>query len=177
MSVQVSEIKRQCYACGSETTYCNASGSPIWYLNHGTPFVLCGSCYSSLKIAPLHPKRTMIERLWSKVKTPVGIGECWEWLAAKDRHGYGKFWNGEMSVFVHRFIYEQIIGSVHEESDLDHLCRNPGCVNPYHLEPVTHKENVMRGIGIATRNAKKTHCPKGHLLEGDNLVPNRLKRG
>jgi hypothetical protein len=46
--------------------------------------------------------------------------------------------------------------------ELDHLCRNRACVNPSHCEPVPQYTNLIRSDGLGARNAKKTHCPKGH---------------
>jgi hypothetical protein len=62
------------------------------------------------------------------------------------------------------------IGEIPKGLQLDHLCRTPLCFNPQHLEPVTSKENTMRGLGVSSLNAKKTHCKHGHLLSGNNLV-------
>lgn len=70
----------------------------------------------------------------------------------------------------HRFAYERLVGLIPEGLQLDHLCRVPYCVNPAHLEPVTSRENTMRGLNFAAVNAKKTHCLRGHLLSGDNLM-------
>lgn len=61
------------------------------------------------------------------------------------------------------------VGPIPEGMDLDHTCRNRGCVNPEHLEPVTTQVNTLRGIGPTAENARKTHCKHGHPLEGDNL--------
>ena len=52
---------------------------------------------------------------------------------------------------------------------LDHTCRVRNCVNPDHLEAVTNRENILRGTGFSARNARKTHCIRGHELAGDNL--------
>lgn len=52
---------------------------------------------------------------------------------------------------------------------LDHLCRNTRCVNPKHLEAVTQKENILRGIGISAQNAVKTHCWRGHPFKESNM--------
>jgi hypothetical protein len=70
----------------------------------------------------------------------------------------------------HRVVYEALVGPVPEGLELDHLCKESRCVNPAHLEPVTHAENVRRGRGWGGQNARKTHCPSGHPYEGDNLI-------
>lgn len=68
--------------------------------------------------------------------------------------------------------YELTKGPVPEGLILDHLCRNPSCINPDHLEPVTYQVNVLRGIGPCAINATKTHCPQGHAYAGRNLFVN-----
>ena len=116
-------------------------------------------------------------RFWSKVKTPLGIGECWEWLGIKDAHGYGKFNIHNQMKMAHRVSYEMMLGTIPDGMELDHLCRNRGCVNPHHVEPVTHAENVLRGDSPQAINTRKTHCPKGHPLEGSNLEQYAVKIG
>jgi len=91
---------------------------------------------------------------------------CWEWLGHRTNKGYGLFWHMGTKVQAHRFAYEAFIGPIADGLFLDHLCRNRGCVNPYHLEPVTNQENCMRGDNA---QRAKTHCPKGHLYAGANL--------
>ena len=59
---------------------------------------------------------------------------------------------------------------------LDHLCRNRKCVNPEHLEQVTHLENQIRGIGFIAKNIRKTHCDRGHPLNGNNLRMYKTRR-
>lgn len=118
------------------------------------------------------------ERFWTKVNKQGAIpaccpelGPCWEWLASKTTNGYGKFWNGERLEPAHRFSYRLVHGEIREET-LDHLCRNRGCVNPEHVEPVSKVVNVMRGEGFAAQNARKTNCPAGHSYRGKNLRVN-----
>ena len=106
-------------------------------------------------------------RLWSKVdKTAT----CWVWRGLLDTSGYGQIKvNGKFKQ-VHRVVFELLVGPVPLNLELDHLCRNKACVNPDHLESVTHQVNVLRGCGPPAMNARKTHCPEGHALTKDNLV-------
>ena len=96
---------------------------------------------------------------------------CHNWLGAYDHHGYGRFYDRKIkkAVFAHRTAYELFVGPIPEGLTLDHLCRNRGCVNPRHLEPVTHQVNILRGVGLAAQRAKQTHCKRGHELVGENL--------
>jgi hypothetical protein len=68
----------------------------------------------------------------------------------------------------HRLAYQLSVGQVPEGRDLDHLCRNRARVNPSHLEPVEHRENVMRGQSFSAINAQKTHCPQGQPYDEAN---------
>jgi hypothetical protein len=70
---------------------------------------------------------------------------CWEWQRAKCLIGYGRIRIDGKAMAAHRMTYEQAHGPIPDGMGLDHLCRNPSCVNPAHLEPVTHVENVRRG--------------------------------
>ena len=109
-------------------------------------------------------------RFWSKIEIK-NSANCWNWKSTLNNKGYGRYWNGQLSkngkkvmTYAHRMVYEKIIGKIPEGMTLDHLCRNPKCVNPSHLEPIPMKENILRGIGLTATNARKTICEKGHPL-------------
>lgn len=95
--------------------------------------------------------------------------ECWPWLASVNGEGYGWFRDGKVRN-AHRVAYEHFVGPIPAGMDVDHLCRNTGCVNPAHLQPVSRRENILRGIGVTAQNARKTRCKRGHPLSGDNLL-------
>ncbi len=74
-------------------------------------------------------------------------GSCWEWKGALDSGGYGMI-RGEMA---HRYAYKLFKGDIPTGLTIDHLCRNRKRVNPNHLEPVTNRENIRRGVGRPER--------------------------
>lgn len=104
------------------------------------------------------------ERFWAKVDLS---GDCWEWTAGKLPAGYGRFKMPNREALAHRVAYELLVGPIPAGLHIDHLCRNPSCVRPEHLEPVTPAENVRRGLS-GTKNAAKTHCPQGHEYTAEN---------
>lgn len=71
---------------------------------------------------------------------------CWNWQLSLDHHGYGMAYIDGKKIGAHRLIYQRERGPIPDGMPLDHLCRNPRCVNPDHLEPVTQAENVRRGV-------------------------------
>jgi hypothetical protein len=104
------------------------------------------------------------DRFWEKVdKTET----CWLWTAFT-RRGYGRFRVGGAIVQAHRWSYELHAGPVAEGLELDHLCRNKACVNPDHLEPVTHEVNNERRVFTP-----RTHCPGGHEFTPENTSRRR----
>jgi hypothetical protein len=106
---------------------------------------------------------------------------CWLWEGLLNEDGYGvrmcRAWRTKSA---HRVSYIAFVGAIPEGLTIDHLCRVRCCVNPQHLEAVTHKVNTLRGNRVipllnldrGLRNREKTHCLRGHPLSGDNLYMN-----
>ena len=91
--------------------------------------------------------------------TTVPTG-CIKFTGPRTAGGYGTIrLPGNVKWLAHRAAYELLVGPIPDGLEIDHLCRNPPCVNVGHLEPVTHAENVRRGV---PGNSKKTACPRGH---------------
>lgn len=105
-------------------------------------------------------------RLASKIQVTEETG-CWLWTASTDRYGYGRCSTpGRKVAKAHRVIYALLVGDPGEM--LDHLCRVPACVNPEHLEPVTNRENQLRGQGFVAANSNKVECINGHPFDEAN---------
>lgn len=104
-------------------------------------------------------------------------GQCLLWIGARKKTtGYGSFRvKVGIQMRAHRFAYERAFGPIPPEMTLDHLCRNPSCVTPLHLEAVPIRVNVLRGDGCTARNAKKEYCKRGHPFDQINTV--RVKFG
>ena len=108
------------------------------------------------------------------------LGPCWLWIAGLQTDGYGIFrikkpkWRWAVA---HRWSYENFRGAIPFGLTLDHLCRVRLCVNPQHLEPVTNRENILRGIGVTAKNARKTHCKRGHSFDEENIYHRPGKNG
>ncbi len=107
-----------------------------------------------------YPRKSVVERFWARVDKG-GENECWNWTGALSS-GYGTTSEGGKTIYSHRWVYEHVVGPIPVGFTIDHLCRNRRCVNPVHLEPVTHWENNRRGYSAAALNVKKTHCINGH---------------
>lgn len=118
---------------------------------------------------------TTEKRFWAKVERR-GEEECWPWTACQVR-GYGQFKaHGSRRVYAHRFAYELLIGPVPAGLTIDHLCRNRSCVNPAHMEPVPSAVNTLRGNNPLAKNARKTHCKRGHKFTPENTYRSRKGR-
>lgn len=87
---------------------------------------------------------------------------CWEWAGSRQHDGYGVIRRDKTADMAHRLMYERSKGPVPDGMHLDHLCRNPWCVNPDHLEAVPPRVNILRGVGASAVNAKRIKCKHGH---------------
>lgn len=97
---------------------------------------------------------------------------CWQWVAGLSIKGYVSISINGCIVSLHRFMYAYCIHPLPKgkrHGVVDHVCRNRACINPAHLEFVSDAVNIMRGEGLMARQARRTHCPQGHPLSGDNL--------
>lgn len=142
------------------------------------PYVCCPSCQALVPGTP-SAHLPLLDRIMLRVQKappPDGVaGDCWIWTgSSSERSGsntgarYGEIMVNSVATKSHRAAYELIRGPIPEGLSLDHLCRQTLCCNPDHLEPVTHKENVLRGTSPAAKNAVKTHCKNGHEFTPEN---------
>jgi HNH endonuclease len=99
----------------------------------------------------------VLDRFFNKVQK---TDSCWLWTGSIEANGYGRF-RAPNKVSAHRFSYETFVGHISSGLVIDHLCRVRNCVNPEHLEAVTHLENVRRG-NSGLNQKLKTHCPQNH---------------
>lgn len=124
-----------------------------------------------------HLTRKQLERVFSKIQIDKASG-CWLWTGAIHGKGYGVTTYKAKFTLAHRLMYAWLVaplqrGKGNGVPELDHVvCRNRRCCNPSHLELVSAKVNVLRGIGITAQHARKTLCKRGH-----ELLPNPYGTG
>lgn len=110
------------------------------------------------------PTGTPTERFWRRVDAS---GDCWEWTGGRTVAGYGWLYGNDLDGrpnYAHRFVWVELVGPIPDGYEIDHLCKNRGCVNPDHLEPVTPAENKRR-----SPKPRISVCRRGHPLTPDNL--------
>lgn len=115
---------------------------------------------------------TVLERLFSRVDkngpVPVhrpDLGPCWLHLGCKTHGGYVQIKVDGKPVYVHLLSCALAGRPIPPSQTGDHLCRVRHCIRPDHIEPVTFRENVLRGVGPTAMNARRTKCRFGHQLE------------
>ena len=95
---------------------------------------------------------------------------CWEWVGQDNGKGYGALRVDKKPVLAHRYLWGKVNGPIPDGLVMDHFhCENTRCVNPSHVRPVTHRENLLRGRGLTATNRAKDTCHRGHPMSGDNL--------
>jgi len=101
---------------------------------------------------------------------------CWIWRACLDPAGYGKLTINERTWKAHNWFFLVLRGQYPTALELDHQCDRPACVNPWHMKPSTHRENLGRSRNFTGQQSRQTHCVNGHELTGDNLYEHRGHR-
>lgn len=151
----------------------------IWSIDNGRKRRRCKICTLARRKGTFVPL-TPTERFWARVDKSLGQGpqgECWQWLDT-ERFGYGQVDIDGKRQMAHRYSYELVIGPVPAGLFLRHKCDNPICVNPDHLTPGTHQQNMddmVERRRHKTHREPITHCPKGHEYTPANK--RYLKRG
>lgn len=130
--------------------------------------VFCSrSCQTLFRTGREH--RPVADRFWEKVQ--VDSSGCWNWIGCRMDSGrtYGQLKVNRRLIYAHRFSYELHKGPIPDGLFLDHLCRTPSCVNPDHLEPVTNRENCLRGECPTVLIHRSGKCRRGHEMSGENV--------
>jgi hypothetical protein len=160
----------------STATHCSIGGCTNppkargWCSSHYMRWFRYGDPLESRFLPPV------VERFWSRVDKTHEDG-CWLWKGSDSRSGYGYLRVDGRQIGAHCYSYQLHIGPIPTGLQIDHLCRSRACVNPDHLEAVTTRENVLRGVGITAQNAKRTHCIHGHeFTPGNTLVSHEGQR-
>jgi hypothetical protein len=110
---------------------------------------------------------TPIERFLKYIE--VNNDGCWDWTGGtNEKYGIFRFDNKKLGE-AHRFSYEFFKDIIPEGLEIHHLCNNHKCVNPEHLEIISHLENIKKG----PNRHKTTHCPNGHFYSPENTRPTK----
>lgn len=131
---------------------------------------------------PPYLETTLEDQLYNCIRRIDPITGCWEGshrisAACGASVGYSTVKHQGKNCYAHKLMWELHNGPVKKGFELDHLCRNPCCCNPAHLEPVTHKENIMRAPKSPSAiNHNKEKCKNGHPFNDENTVVSGLKR-
>jgi len=144
---------------------------PITYLLHPCPicqtpntnpeFCSRACAYESFRRRAAAQRLTMIGELWLRIEPEPNSG-CWLFVGSQTSDGYGELKIARRPHYAHRLAYEAYRGPIPDGLEIDHLCRVRCCVNPWHLEVVTHLVNTLRSLAPMALNLSKQECPRGH---------------
>jgi hypothetical protein len=105
------------------------------------------------------------------------VQECWIWKASKLESGYGLFTDEYgKTITAHRWSFQHFHGVIPQGLVIDHICRNPSCVNPKHLQAISQSDNIKRSLLVKARSAR-THCKNGHEFTPQNTRYVKGQRG
>lgn len=143
----------------------------------GREFVRCMRFVIQKPRAVVSPRDTLCRRIFTRVVIAAGTG-CWNYMGNR-RSGYGMISQKQRTLSVHRLTWEMWNGAIPDGFELHHTCENAACCNPSHLALVRPREHLVEltPSSVAYRNARKTHCLKGHALVPGNLEPVCLRSG
>lgn len=103
------------------------------------------------------------------LQVQIQTNGCWIWTGAISSNGYGVIArSGHNLVGAHRISHELFNGPIPKGCEIDHLCRNRACVNPNHIEAVSHSLNVIRGDSPTAQRRRSGFCVRGHEMTPEN---------
>lgn len=120
-------------------------------------------------------RKPLSDRLFTRLE--VDERGCWLWTGRLNSKGYGWIKVEGREIFVHRILYQVLFGCIPPELELDHLCRVPRCANPFHQEPISHRENVLRGTSPPAIVHQTGCCMRGHPLTAENTGTEKSRPG
>lgn len=133
----------------------------------------CPQCAAKRRAMPISFSARTVDKFWSQV-LKGGVAKCWQWQAAFNSKGYGRFHAEGKSEFAHRYSVRLGGRDIPCGMEVDHQCGVRSCVNPDHLRVVTHRENLLSGpLG---RLVRRTHCTNGHEFSAENTGWRKRKR-
>jgi len=97
-----------------------------------------------------------MDLFWSKVDKS---GECWIWKGLTDKYGYGRY----SQLQAHHVSYLLHHGRIEEGKEIHHTCNNPPCVNPDHLQQVTHAQNIYYAMQDGFSGGRPTTLSKDEV--------------